>query len=856
MFDHLNRAWAGIISRHPHIHIWASIAVIALFSAHLVNLKIENDIRASFSPASSQATYESLVYKEFYNLTTLPQRAFMLFSAKDGGSMLRYNQLSDVHKMHEEFMSVLRKRDSQTGDRGCDPLCNLNRPFHIISSRLLDIYANKTSRKDMDKFLLDYPVSMYRDVPLFIGMNLLGPSLTNGKIFPQNNSRIVSVRTIILWYFSRSDTTELKDRLRKATLALFESAKKGKHLQYVDFEIFGDEIANSEMVRGAIEATVLMTIGFLLLLVFITFTIYRKMKHMSKWAIPVVVFASVLCPFLASLAAFGALTWLGFYTYTIMCVTPFLICGIGVDDAFILLQSWNQHQNIHDLRRRLALVMVHVGPSISITSLTNSVAFGIGYATPTPQMSLFCLCTSIAVFLDYLLTFTLLAPIILLVSPKDKQPVATNSQTSTNLVPSVAADSKTEIPMAIRKYSAFLHSTTGRIIAFMSLILLYIVALMGVLNMKSNFEPSKAFPSDSPLSSSMASIRAVFDEFFPINVIVNRPPDITDVQDYAHFNRMLWKFLGMSNYSYKPSYDHLDLFLEQLDYPPTIKLEKLQNGTKALKAFQFTVIAKEMSEWSTRAMVEQQVRDILSGFPEFNATIYDGDSAVLNLLLTVKIDLIGSITVTVVCMVIICSFFIPDQIGVGIIGLTISSICFTLVGLISWWGADLDPVTIVDVLLATGFSVDYTAHVAHQFYTKSGKTEERIGMQLLLMKNLFNLNISAISLHEMMSPMLAAGTSTVLCMLPLFLISTYAIVAFAKTVLVVVTSGLAHGLFFMPVLLCCMTPRDENQLLQYCWAKSVEKHKSPAQAAAATRAGNVPTSEPLLSLQTTKTDAD
>ncbi|KAI1731828.1 patched family domain-containing protein [Ditylenchus destructor] len=235
-----------------------------------------------------------------------------------------------------------------------------------------------------------------------------------------------------------------------------------------------------------------------------------------------------------------------------------------------------------------------------------------------------------------------------------------------------------------------------------------------------------------------------------------------------------------------------------------------------------------MSEWSTRAMVEQQVRDILSGFPEFNATIYDGDSAVLNLLLTVKIDLIGSITVTVVCMVIICSFFIPDQIGVGIIGLTISSICFTLVGLISWWGADLDPVTIVDVLLATGFRY------------------------MLLY---FHLLIS-ISLHEMMSPMLAAGTSTVLCMLPLFLIKTYAIVAFAKTVLVVVTSGLAHGLFFMPVLLCCLTPRDENHLLQYCWAKSVEKHKSPAHAAAAARAGNAPTSEPLLSLQTTKTNAD
>ena len=39
-----------------------------------------------------------------------------------------------------------------------------------------------------------------------------------------------------------------------------------------------------------------------------------------------------------------------------------------------------------------------------------------------------------------------------------------------------------------------------------------------------------------------------------------------------------------------------------------------------------------------------------------------------------------------------------------------------MIGVISWAGADLDPVTMVDVLLATGFSVDYTAHVAHQYY--------------------------------------------------------------------------------------------------------------------------------------------
>lgn len=121
-----------------------------------------------------------------------------------------------------------------------------------------------------------------------------------------------------------------------------------------------------------------------------------------------------------------------------------------------------------------------------------------------------------------------------------------------------------------------------------------------------------------------------------------------------------------------------------------------------------------------------------------------------------------------------------------------------VVGFISWWGADLDPVTMVDVLLATGFSVDYTAHIAHQFYAKQhlGGAVARVAQ----------------SLHEMCLPMLQAGFSTMLCMLPLFFVPTYAIVAFAKTVFVVVGLGLLHGLFFLPVLVCWVPSGRANCL--------------------------------------------
>uniref|UniRef100_A0A7E4W4C6 SSD domain-containing protein n=1 Tax=Panagrellus redivivus TaxID=6233 RepID=A0A7E4W4C6_PANRE len=819
MFENLNQAWGFLIARHPYINIILSLIVAVVLSAGLVNLRLENDIRESFSPANSRAAYENRVYKEFYNLTVSPQRAFILFSAKDNNSMLRETQLRDVRKLDTHFTNVLKKVDPETGIAGCHPLCNLNTPFHLISEELFKMYD---SGKPSEDLTLNYPMSVYRGQNLFVAMNMIGAE-TSETVSPTNNSQISTVKTIILWYFSRADTIGTKALLRATSLKLFEEAQKGDYLDHVKFEIFGDEIANEEMLRGAIEATTLMSIGVILLVLFVSVSMHPHFRKMRKCAEPIVVFVSIACPFLASIAAFGVITWLGNKTYTIMCVTPFLVLGVGVDDAFILIQSWTLHSNIENRAERLAKVLVNVGPSITITSLTNTISFGIGYATPTPQMSLFCFSTSVALFVDYILTFTILAPIIYLCTPESASEIiearAPSAKKDVLILPELP---NLQLSNIVKSYTNFICSKPGRIISLSLLGFLYVVSYFGVATMKSTFEPSKAFPSDSPLAQSIGSIRSVFNEFFPINIIVNRPPNISHTDDYRLFYKMveeleelpesygkdrtllwlrnyedidrqtsdLFSSIGFGQSKYVPSYDNLDFFLETLGYPPSIHYIE-HNGTKVLESFQFTIIAKNMAEWSNRAVTEERCRMILLKYPTFNATIYDGDSAVLDLLLTVKSDLIGSIVVTIICMTVICSFFINNQVGVVIIAFIISSICYVLVGMISWWGADLDPVTIVDVLLATGFSVDYTAHVAHQFYVKHGSKHDRI----------------AESLAEMSAPMIQAGTSTVLCMLPLIFVPTYAIVAFAKTVFLVVGIGLFHGLLILPVLLSWMPDR-------------------------------------------------
>ncbi|XGW18024.1 hypothetical protein V3C99_002545 [Haemonchus contortus] len=788
MWDAVSAFIARIVSRFPGTSITGSLVVCLILAAGLHNVRFEQDIRKSFSPDDSVSGNESRVYLEFHNLSLFPRRAFVIFSAKDGGDIMRDGYIDEVLRFDHIMTTSLADKKNAT-ERSCHPLCDLNKPFHMVMKVLR---SNETDAGEQ----LGYPESTFHDTPLFIGMHFYDANVTPG-------TNKLEAKAIILWYFSRVDTPERKETYKKTTLDLFQVSNDGSFSDLIDFHLFGDEIANSEMVRGALEATFLMTIGFVFLLIFVIIVVWRQT---TLRVTPFLVAVTLLTPFLATVAAFGLLSWLKYPIYSMQCVTPFLVLGIGVDDAFILIHRWRHRSDISDHSKRLTQVIVDVGPSITITSLTNIIAFGVGFFTPTPQMSLFCLATSVALLIDYIVTYTILAPVVYLCSEKKDYQSALPSKPSENDF--------------LNRYSRLLCSMNGRLLCGIFLVTIYLISAAGVYKMKSTFEPAKAFPSDSPLVRSLKSIRPIFNTYFPVNIYVNHPPNISDEEQHASFYKMVSQLehvngaygkdrtmLFLNAYEkfdkkvtqmtralflapeteYKPSLHNLQYWLDRVGNPPSIKYIKPNQtgGEGYLKAFSFVILGKGMAEWANRAHFVHDIRQVLAQHSRWNASLFDGDSAVLSLILTVGHDLIGSIAATVACMAGICLLFVNNRIGVLIITYTITSICFCLVGLLSWWGADLDPVTQVDVLLATGFSVDYTAHVAYQFYRSRGTPQERL----------------VCSLGEMAAPMVQAGLSTFLCMLPLIFVPTYAIVAFAKTIFIVVGIGLIHGLFVLPVLL-------------------------------------------------------
>ena len=70
-----------------------------------------------------------------------------------------------------------------------------------------------------------------------------------------------------------------------------------------------------------------------------------------------------------------------------------MFAGVGVDDMFILMSGWRQTSVHDDLETRIADTFRSSAISVTITSLTDLLAFCIGATSPFLNVKNFCVFT-------------------------------------------------------------------------------------------------------------------------------------------------------------------------------------------------------------------------------------------------------------------------------------------------------------------------------------------------------------------------------------------------------------------------------------------------------------------------------
>lgn len=118
----------------------------------------------------------------------------------------------------------------------------------------------------------------------------------------------------------------------------------------------------------------------------------------------------VLLVLLSVMASVGLFSFAGVpATLIVMEVVPFLVLAVGVDNIFIIVQTYDRtvsHSSL-SVPNRIGHVMADIGPSLLISVISESVCFFIGgLVAKMPAVETFAYYSAVALIMDFLLQIT------------------------------------------------------------------------------------------------------------------------------------------------------------------------------------------------------------------------------------------------------------------------------------------------------------------------------------------------------------------------------------------------------------------------------------------------------------------
>ncbi len=674
-----------------------------------------------------------------------------------------------------------------------DPYCDIvnKMKYACFEMSLLELWANdgeynaKTDRDIADLTLADV-LDKINQPKQKSGVFLIERNFTDllSNVERDSSGRIVKAKATVMRWFGKMNVTNAKENpvknrgepLDLATLD-FEGAMLKVMLNTSNYPAGLESYPNVKRSFGDVAGSTIlgdvgvMAIGYNIVFVYVLFML-GKFNAIEQRAY--LSAAGIIGVIMGIVVSYGVCSAFGLFFGPMHSVLPFLLLGIGIDDMFVIVQCWDtleakrkkKNKTYEDegdvasedlsIPDRMGQTLSHAGVAITITSVTDIIAFGVGGTTVLPALKSFCIYASVGIVATYWFQCTFFVAWMSL----DIRRAEANRNACLPCVKH-RKDWKTN-RFSQRNFSRSFFIGVGKALTktpvkvFVILLTLAIagVGVWGNVLLRQEFDPTWFLPPETYLAKWFVANREYFPfggdrvtiwcadvdlytEFDKLNMVAKELKEQTDIVDKV--DSWTLEFEAYLDKHFEVNVSRLEETefksrLAQFFYSPKggryrelFKFGPVSNTTSALdESFcgedlpkvllsQMTFQHRIFTGPEEHVPAMNRVKDVIraaniSGrvFPiSIGYASWETDEVI-------AFELYRNIALAVVCVFITTLFLLSNFIASLLV---LSCVLLSLVdvgGYMHFWGLTIDTVSCNNLIIAIGLCVDYSAHIAHR----------------------------------------------------------------------------------------------------------------------------------------------